>query len=374
MSDLADKAQNAFQIGKLNAERGEFFLAIDQLSEASKLFAESKAFRPMLDAINLLLRLYAETDQQEQISVTKENLQDFVLKEGIEISSRVYYTLGLSASYRGQEEVALEYLQKSLSLALASDNKEDMCYAISGLAIVYAGLRRYDDALREIYNLQIFFEVIQLPEVKAASQMLNAWILRETNRCDAALEVLWKAHETMRETKTLTGHINILFSLGKTYFKAGQTDLAKLYLQLAMRVVDPKNMIRLARQIQNSLEEAGAQVQKDFDLIFELEEHAVQERRLGRVDFKNQFILLDLLKLFVQNQGHVYTKEDLVQHVWKQSYDPRLHDNKIYVTIKRLRKMIEPDFDKPKYIFRAKNGYFMNRSARVLLEKQQGDA
>ncbi|MFN9068914.1 MAG: helix-turn-helix domain-containing protein, partial [Bdellovibrionales bacterium] len=69
------------------------------------------------------------------------------------------------------------------------------------------------------------------------------------------------------------------------------------------------------------------------------------------------------------NPGIVFSKEYLVENVWRQAYDPSVHDNKIYVTIKRLRKMIEPDFDKPKYIFRAKNGYFMNKSARVHLEQ-----
>jgi DNA-binding response OmpR family regulator len=77
---------------------------------------------------------------------------------------------------------------------------------------------------------------------------------------------------------------------------------------------------------------------------------------------------LDLLRLFVQNQGHIYSKEYLVENVWKQPYDPAIHDNKIYVTIKRLRKLIEPDYEKPKYIFRAKNGYYMNKAARVHLE------
>jgi DNA-binding winged helix-turn-helix (wHTH) protein len=59
----------------------------------------------------------------------------------------------------------------------------------------------------------------------------------------------------------------------------------------------------------------------------------------------------------------------IVEKIWKQSYDPGVHDNKLYVTIKRLRKMIEPDFEKPKYIFRAKNGYYLNKNARVLLQK-----
>lgn len=47
---------------------------------------------------------------------------------------------------------------------------------------------------------------------------------------------------------------------------------------------------------------------------------------------------LDLLRLFVLNQGTVYSKEFLVENVWKQPYDPSVHDNKIYVTIKRFEK------------------------------------
>jgi DNA-binding response OmpR family regulator len=122
--------------------------------------------------------------------------------------------------------------------------------------------------------------------------------------------------------------------------------------------------------VDQALQELGGDSVSNYDLIFELEKHSVVERKLGRIDFKNQFILMDLLRLFVQNQGQVFSKEYLVEQVWRQSYDPGIHDNKIYVTIKRLRKMIEPDYDKPKYIFRAKNGYFMNKSARVLIENR----
>ncbi|WP_232468961.1 winged helix-turn-helix domain-containing protein [Bdellovibrio bacteriovorus] len=82
----------------------------------------------------------------------------------------------------------------------------------------------------------------------------------------------------------------------------------------------------------------------------------------------SSYYWIDLLRLFVQNQGQIYSKEFLVENVWKQPYDPAIHDNKIYVTIKRLRKLIEPDYEKPKYIFRAKNGYYMNKAARVHFE------
>ncbi len=76
-----------------------------------------------------------------------------------------------------------------------------------------------------------------------------------------------------------------------------------------------------------------------------------------------------MLRLFMKQPGAVYSKESLVKQVWKQDYDPGVHDNKIYVTIKRLRKLIEPDYEKPKYIFRAKNGYYLNKNTKILMEQ-----
>ena len=79
---------------------------------------------------------------------------------------------------------------------------------------------------------------------------------------------------------------------------------------------------------------------------------------------------MDMLRLFIQNPGNVYSKEVLVKQVWKQEYNPAVHDNKIYVTIKRLRKLIEPEYDKPRYIFRAKNGYYLNKNTSILLQNE----
>jgi DNA-binding response OmpR family regulator len=67
----------------------------------------------------------------------------------------------------------------------------------------------------------------------------------------------------------------------------------------------------------------------------------------------------------MKHPGETFSKEIIVKKIWNQDYSPAMHDNKIYVTIKRLRKMIEPDINKPKYIFRAKNGYYFNKISRV---------
>jgi hypothetical protein len=198
--------------------------------------------------------------------------------------------------------------------------------------------------------------------------MLNARILCILKKYDEAVDVVWKAYDLLKITKSSTTSLNLLGLLGWIYSESGDKEMARFYVSLLSRSLDAQNFVRTAKMAKSLAEKMGAESQSQFDLIFDEAQNAVIEKKLGKVDFKNQFILLDLLKLFVQNPGAVFSKEYLVENVWKQVYDPSVHDNKIYVTIKRLRKMIEPDYEKPKYIFRAKNGYFMNKSARVMLE------
>ena len=369
MLQSPSEAEALFELGRLYQDRGDFFLALEKLEAASEIYLSFKDFTKYVQTVNRILRLYAETEQQEKVNLIKEKLQDLVIKEGLQLNSRTYYTLALCSFYKEQDESAMEYLQKALSLALAQDNKEDICYAISGTANVFARIGKYNEALRELYNLEIFFQVMDQPELKMSSTILNGWILTQMGKNEQAIEILWQAYDLVKSHKTLTMHYYVLYNLGRAYLNAGEKDLARTYLTLAARSVDPQNLKRLYMGIKQELAKLGDEV-SEFDLKFDIETHTVLEKRIGKVDFKNQFILLDLLKLFALNQGRVYSKEYLVEQVWKQAYDPSVHDNKIYVTIKRLRKLIEPDYDKPKYIFRAKNGYFMNKSARVLVDNQ----
>ncbi|QDK39401.1 hypothetical protein DOE51_18275 [Bdellovibrio sp. NC01] len=360
----------AFELGKLYSDRGEFGPAIDHLREASDGYFAEKNFSQYLKCMNLLLRIFAEREQFEDINSTKEKLQDLVLKEGFELNSKTYYTLAVCASYKGQLDTAMDYLQKALAIALASDSKEDICHAIFGLAMCYSHpkIGRQSDALKEIYNLQVFFQVYQMPELQASSLLLNADILKQMKKYDETIEILWRAYDIIRETRNVVMSNVLMGALADTYFEIGDKDMARTYITLALRSIDQENHRRTARMAKTLADKIGGETQSNFDLIFDEANHAVIEKKIGRIDFKNQFILLDLLRLFVTNQGQIYSKEFLVENVWKQPYDPAIHDNKIYVTIKRLRKLIEPDYEKPKYIFRAKNGYYMNKAARVHFE------
>jgi len=365
------KAQNFLEKAELLSQLGEFLKAIALFETAKNLFFEFGDHTNYLQCQHRLLRLYAETEQNENVIAIKDELQDRALNRGLALTSKTYYLLGVCAAYRSQLDIAYEYAQKSLGIAIESNNKEDTCYAISLLAAVYRLQGKPHEALRELYNLKIFFEVIQLPEVQASATLLNALILIDLQKFDEAIEILWQAYELLKQFKSVVLPIQLMGMMAQAYRKSGQMDLALSHLKMAERMTDSKNMPRLYKQIQLELKEINIENNSDFDLVFNETSHEVTEKKIGKIDFRNQFVLLDLLKLFVTNPGKIFSKEYLVEKVWHQAYDPAVHDNKVYVTIKRLRKMIEPDYDKPKYIFRAKNGYFMNKGAKVLIRNPE---
>lgn len=357
-----------FDLAVLYSNTGKIESAIPKLCLAVEKAKKTAQLSEYLKCQNLLLRIYANRLEFDKINRIKEELQDMVLQDGIKLTSKTFYTLGICAAYKEQVELALDYFQKALVEALSQDSKEDMCFAINGIAMCYMHLGKYQEALKEIYNLQVFFEVIDIPQLKMSSQILNAAVLRKLQKYDQAIDVLWDAYSHLKEDYHNSTYFNILYGLGATYYEAGNNDLAKIYLNLIKRSIDPINYKQTFVKTEQLLQKMGVNLDQSFDLVINNTDHIVEEKRLGVINFKNQFVLLELLNLFTKSPGKVFTKEDLVEKVWNQQYNPSVHDNKVYVTIKRLRKLIEPDYDKPSYIFRAKNGYYMNKNAKILLE------
>lgn len=358
-------ADRLYELSKLYCDRGDYNLALPNLIETSEAYLVEKNFDMYLKCATHILRIYAEQEEYERLSAYKEKLQDIVIRENIQLTSRVYYVFGIAAVYKGQIDNGLEYFKIALEHALKTDNKEDTCYAILGISICYRHQKRYEEALKEIYNLNIFMQFIDNSDLKTSVLSLNGNIFIDLKKFDQALELFWQAYEVTKNAKQLNVSMSIIGNIGICLFELGQKDAAKIYFNLFTKSIDKNNSKKMLSALAKYLSSYNASSEDNFDIAFDFENHIVKEKQLGVIDFKNQFILLDLLKLFISKQGEVFSKEYLVEHIWKQDYDPAVHDNKIYVTIKRLRKMIEPDYDRPKYIFRSKNGYFLNKSIKV---------
>lgn len=357
--------ESQLELAKLYCDKGEFHRSIPILAQISDRYLDSKNFDSFLKTQNLLLKCHAEREEFEKVNDIKDRLQDLVIKEGITLTAKTYYTLSICSAFKENYDVTMDYLRKSLSLAMSDGNKEDICYAVNGMAIAYRAMGKYDESLRELYNLQVLFQGVDMPEVKFYSLALNSRILIEKNKSDEAIELLWMAYDSLKTSSNVLAQICFLVYLGSAYKAKGDHVSASIYLNLAKNTCDPRNHVRSNKLIDEQMKGLSLVSSEKYDLVIDEESQVVKEKNIGQVEFKNQFILLDLLKLFVQNPGQIYSKEYLVENIWKQKYNPDVHDNKVYVTIKRLRKLIEPDFDEPKYIFRAKNGYFLNNRVKV---------
>lgn len=358
------------ELGRLYFERGDILKAIQVLEPLTQIYENNKDYENYLESLHILLRAYAEHLDFDKIEKCKQYLMTLTQDKNIKMGSKIYYVFALCASYKNQHEQALEFGQKSLTLAVQENNHLGTCYAIFAIAISYSNMDQLQKSLQEIYNLQVLMGAIDVPQIRLSVNMLKARILRKMGKYEQSLDVLWQSYEVLKTHKNFYLQTSAFIAFAHTYKLMGNFKKAKNYVELAERAIDGENLKMLAmhvRDLHQEIEKVQPSAHK-HDIVFNLSEHTVIEKIKGRVDFGNQFILMDLLGLFIQQPGVSFSKEYLVKHIWKQSYNPAVHDNKIYVTIKRLRQLIEPDVEKPKYIFRSKNGYYLNKDISIHIE------
>ena len=355
-----------FELAQLYRMRGDFRKAIEKFQHLSKICLKQKNKTLYLECVHYLLRLHSERDETNKIDTLKQKLQDLVIRGQLDLTARTYYTLGMCSAHREQYDMGLECLEKALSMALEKNNKKDILYAVVGLGIIYNHQGKAAKALQEVEKAKVLLQAVEdVSELKLSTQLLEVQALMNLKRDDEAQDVLWSCYEHLRHEKNFFIYLNLLFTMGKTYLAMGDEETAGLYFQLAQSATDPDEMLRFAKHVNKELALIGRSKRPAYDIILNEAKKTLLERDKGEVSFKHRFVVLDLLKAFLRRPGHVYSKEQLVEQVWKQPYDPSVHDNKLYVSIKRLRRMIESDYDKPRYIFRAKQGYYLNKNVRV---------
>lgn len=355
-------------VGTIYFEKGELHAALNHLLSEKEQASQNKKVKLYFDTCHMLLRVYLEMGKLDALSDLKKELTQFVIEEEAEMSSRLYYTLGICSFIDKEMEKSLKFFNQAFNVALSESNKEDMAYALLGKAGWYKGTQNYEKCISILENLNLFLESIKIPDLETSARVIEAQIYTKLGKYNEALDYLWKAYASANKQHSVQ-YMNsfVLIQFGIVYTKLGKYELAENYLDLASSQVRENEHIQTFSILKSCYKDLETAQSKDPDLVINLKNNTVKEMGGREIDFKNQFILLSLLVEFVKNKENSVGKQDLASLLWGEDYDPRRHDNKIYVTIRRLRKLIEPDPKKPQYVLRTKDGYSINNNINISL-------
>lgn len=369
----------SFQRGLSAYHRGDYSRALIELEYASHLAFEASNFATYVESCSYILRILAEREDHSTIHKIERSVLAILSNEaGLQLppnlKSRALYVLGICNCYEGQKQesrhdLATTRFREAIDYAMLSGDKKALASPLYGVATVLYARHRYEDAIRELDRLNVLTSCLELPDLKTAAYLLRSMIRRNQGRFDEALDSAWKAFEALKHHPHLVLYLHSLCVIGEIFTAKGDRSSAHVYLDLAERSLKRDELTRISRLVDKALAALGASKLPDADLIFDTRTGLLIEKYKGEVHFEGQFILRDLLKIFLENPGRTFNKQELAEQVWREPYNTSIHDNKIYVTIKRLRQLLESS-SANKYILRAKTGYFLNPKIRVLINDQ----
>ena len=227
-------------------------------------------------------------------------------------------------------------------------------------------LQVYHNLLKELKGNFQNVQKIQL-SVKFSEALIAINYLEKYKQAE---KLLWEVYEEANKTNNSFLVPYILCAMTYCSVKLKNGKQARMFFHLAQKQVhkDRKLLLRYMRVLRKQENLSLDSMREAYDIVFDTKEHTIIEKHKGCMELKNQFVLQDLLKLFLLNPGVSFSKDEIIRKVWKQNYIPEIHDNKIYVTVKRLRAIIENDPCKPRYIGRTSSGYCFSKQARVFIK------
>ncbi len=424
---LEKPAFHSFELGELFFRSGSFRKSLPYLEAALNHFLKEKDFDSYISCYSMLMFAYYEMGEKARLERLNLEFEENSAKFSLRKSARA---LGISACcllFDCQKNYQSAFQKAKAALNMALDEHAEAVSAQDPLREMHAKIdvayclfvyidccyviKDYKKCAAELANLKILLEHLfnlkkglQLRDSKAETpregalrrsmlkaiqknfqfiQRIKLMVMSFETYIEASAEggrlrkdrgeiekILWQRYE--EASKTGNDHIlpYIFCELAYNCSLNGNLDQASVFVRLAEKSADPDRRVffRCLEKCKKIISKAAKEKAEKYDMIVFMENRSVVERHKGAVSFNNQFILINLLKRLISSQGIPLSKQLLVEKIWGEEYSPAVHDNKIYVTIKRLRELVEPDMGQPRYICRNSGGYYLPETIRVLIK------
>lgn len=357
-----------YDLAKVHYDKSDMNLAEKNFLESLKYAERPRDNFAMMKTYGFLIRIASERLENEKadtyISKVNELIDELGKKLGT-LNAEYFYNVGILNNYLGNFNEAKENFLLTYRKSKEENEPEILAKCLFSLATNRFHEKDYDLALEYLYQLDELLQIINKTYLSGSMYLLRGRINIELGRYDKALTFLSKATKNLQEKKSwnLVGYI--LLGRGTVYQSMGEFDNALMFYELALESIDKDNFKRLTRLIHEEIQEVN---DSSVDIYLDRTNRKVREKTIGTIDFKHRFVLLEILFLLAKNPGVSYDKEYLAKSIWKDEYNPLIHDKLIYTSISRLRKLIEPKNnrgEKRKYILRGKDGYTFNSLAKI---------
>ncbi len=370
LDDLVTKTQ----IGKSYYQLGKVYYDKADLDRAEDAFTKALTFAdPIVDGFSVLktygflIRLASEKleDAKAQKYIGEsEKLVEVLSRSLPTLTSEFFYNQGVVKNYSGNFEEAKSNFELAYKKSTEENEPELLSKCLLSLATNAFYRKDTELSLRYLDQLNDLLKIIKKFYLTGAMYTYYAKIFVELNENEKALNYYKLANEYLQNKKCWNLYGYILFGKATALKKAGNFESALNMFHLAQESIDTAVFKRLNRLIEAEIEDVN---DSTVDLYLDRTNRKIVERSLGTIDFKHRFVLLEILFLLSKNPGTYFDKEQLARMIWKDEYNPLIHDKLIYTSVSRLRKLIEPeDADsKRKYIIRGKDGYTFNPLAKI---------
>lgn len=364
------QGQGHYRLAKLYYDKSDLLKAEEYFLKALEMSEFPRDTFAIFKTYGFLIRIYSQTlnerEAEKYITLSEKILEEYSKNAG-SLNAEYFYNQGVVSSYRGEFERAKENFQMSYKKSQEENEPELVSKSLFSLATSLFNLGEFKESLLFLSQLTELLLILKKDYLKGSMHILHARINTELNNFKEALTSYDEALRTLQKKSCWNLYCSILVGKGIVYKKMGEFDKALIYFNLAKNSTVETVFRKLAQEITEQVEDVN---DSSVDLYLDRHNRVIHEKSLGTIDFKHRFVLLEILFLLARNSGTHFNKEDLAKAIWKDEYNPLIHDKLIYTSISRLRKLIEPKDGKRKYILRGKDGYTFNPRINARFHKE----
>lgn len=367
-----DLGKSYYLLAKVYYDKSDLVAAEEMFVKALSYTETPVDSFSILKIYGFLIRIASERLENERAQDYIKKAEDLIEQISTQLgslNSEYFYHLGIIKNYAGQFQEAKENFLLAYKRSKEENEPELLSKCLLALAINYFNARDFNTALDYLKQLDELLDIIQKTYLRGSMYYYYGKIYLELENFDLAEKNFKFANQTLQEKKCWNLHGYVLLAKGIAHKKLGEFESALIYFNYALESTDPKHFKRLYNLIRSEIQDVN---DESVDIYLDRTNRKIYERTLGAIDFKHRFVLLEILFLLAKNPGSYYDKDKLAKSIWKDEYNPLIHDKLIYTSVSRLRKLIEPKIkgkddksSKRKYILRGKDGYTFNPRVKI---------